>query len=147
MNLAAGRSRRATRWGRGRPKGSRNKKNADGQDLLDRYALPLVGKCIESALKNNDRSAMRLCMDRILPGRREAPVRLSLPRVQTAQDLEKAAEKVTQAIAHGRITPAEGEKMMNVLEIQSRIIQNSQYESRLEKLEESMAASRPPKAA
>ena len=38
--------------------------------------------------------------------------------------------------------------MMNVFEIQARIIEKSQYESRLEKLEESMAAaSRLPNAA
>ena len=134
--------------GRGRPKGSRNKASSDGQDLLDKYAPHLVGKCIESALKHDDRSSMRICMDRILPARREASIRVSLPRIKTAQDLEKAAEKVTQAIGRGRIAPAEGETMMNVFEIHSRIIEKSQYESRLEKLEESMAAaSRLPKAA
>jgi hypothetical protein len=134
--------------GRGRPKGSRNKASSDGQDLLDKYAVHLVGKCIERALKNDDRIAMRICMDRILPARREASIRVSLPRIKTAQDLEKAAEKVTQAIGRGRIAPAEGETMMNVFEIQSRIIEKSQYERRLEKLEESMAAaSRLPKAA
>jgi hypothetical protein len=40
---------------------------------------------------------------------------------QTAQDLEKAAEKVTQAIGRGRIAPAEGEKMMNVLEVHNSL--------------------------
>ena len=90
---------------------------------------------------------MRICMDRILPARREASIRVTLPRIKTAQDLEKA-EKVTQAIGRGRIAPAEGETMMNVFEIHSRIIEKSQYERRLEKLEESMAAaSRLPKAA
>ena len=134
--------------GRGRPKGSGNKANSAEQELLDRYAPHLVGKCIERALKGDDRSAMRICMDRILPARREASIRMSLQRIKTAQDLEKAAEKVTQAIGRGRIAPAEGETMMNVFEIHSRIIEKSQYESRLEKLEESMAAaSRLPKAA
>ena len=110
---------------RGRPKGSRNKASSDGQVLLDRFAPHLVGKCIERALKNEDRSAMRICMDRILPARREASIRVSLPRIKTTQDLEKAAEKVTQAIARGRIAPAEGETMMNVFEMQSRIIEKS----------------------
>ena len=134
--------------GRGRPKGSRNKASSVGQDLLDRFAPHLVGKCIERALKSDDRSAMRICMDRILPARRDASIRVSLPRIRTAQDLEKAAEKVTQAIGRGRIAPAEGEKMMNIFEIQARIIEKRQYESRLEKLEDSMAAaSRLPNAA
>jgi hypothetical protein len=91
---------------------------------------------------------MRLCMDRILPARRDASIRMSLPRIKTTQDLEKAAEKVTQAIPRGSIAPAERERMLNVFEMHSRIIEKSQYESRLEKLEESMAAAtRLPKVA
>lgn len=124
--------------GRGRPKGSCNKANSAGQDLLDKYTPHLVGKCIERALTEGDRSAMRICMDRVFPARRDAPIRLSLPRIKTAQDLEKAAEKVTQAIGRGRIAPAEGETMMNILDIRSRIIEKGQYESRLEKLEKSI---------
>ena len=134
--------------GRGRPKGSRNKATSVGQDLLDQYTPQLVANCIRLALKDDDRSAMRICMERIFPARRDVSIRMSLPRIQTAQDLEKAAEKVTQAIGRGRIAPAEGETMMNIFEIRSRIIEKAHWESRLEKLEGNMAAAaQPPRAA
>jgi hypothetical protein len=125
--------------GRGRPTGSRNKAHSPGQDLLDRFTHHLVSKCIDLAMKG-DRSAMRVCMERISPARRDAPIRLSLPSIRTIQDLDKAAEKVTQAIRRGRITPSAGEKLMNVFEIRTRIIEKGDFERRVEKLEEDMAA-------
>src|SRR5579862_5463075 len=105
--------------GRGRPKGSRNKASSVAQDLLDKYTPHLVSKCIDLAMKS-DRSAMRICMERVFPARREGSVRVSLPRIKTVQDLEKAAERVTQAVGRGKIAPAEGETLMNIFESRSR---------------------------
>jgi predicted DNA-binding protein (UPF0251 family) len=126
--------------GRGRPKGSRNKAKAPGQDLLDQYSEPVTRKCISMALQGDAR-ALRICMERMSPARQDAFVQLSLPRIRTAQDVEKAAEKVTQAIRRGKITPLEGGKLMSILESRARIMENVEFESRLEKLEENLAAS------
>jgi hypothetical protein len=131
--------------GRGRPKGSRNK-TKPGQDLLDEYAPHLVRKCIAEAMQG-DRSAMRLCMERISPARHGACIRMNLPAIKTAADVEKAAEKVTQAIRRGDLTPAEGGIMMNILESRCRVIQSVQWESRIEKLEGTAAATDLPLAA
>jgi hypothetical protein len=133
--------------GRGRPQGSRNKAQPPWQLLLDQYGEHIVRKCITLAMQG-DRSAMRMCMDRISPARQDAFIRLSLPAIRTAHDVDKAAEKVTQSIRRGNITPAEGQKMMHILESRSRVIERVQLEARLEKLEESMAAAdRLPRAA
>ena len=126
-------------FGRGRPQGSRNKGKAPGQELLDQYSESLTRKCIAMALQGDPR-ALRICMERIHPARPDACVQLSLPSIRTAQDLEKAADKVTQAIRRGKITPLEAGKMMSILESRSRILENVQFESRLEKLEENLAA-------
>jgi len=132
--------------GHGRPKGSRNKATEPGQALLEEFAPHLIRRCIKSAM-DGDRSSMRLCMDRVSPARRDAPVRINLPRIKTIQDLDKAAEKVTQAVGHGRLAPADGEKVMNIIEIRSRLIEKSEFEKRFEKLEQSVAASKIPRAA
>ena len=126
-------------FGRGRPKGSRNKAKAPGQQLLDQYSESLTRKCIAMALQGDQR-ALRICMERINPARQDACVQLSLPSIRTAQDVEKAADKVTQAIRRGKITPLEAGKIMGILESRSRILENVQFESRLEKLEENLAA-------
>jgi hypothetical protein len=87
-----------------------------------------------------DARALRICMERISPVRQDARIQLSLPAIRTAEDLERAAEKVTQAIRRGKITPLEAGKLMSILESRCRILENVQLESRLEKLEENLAA-------
>ena len=124
--------------GRGRPKGSRNKAGSPGQELLDEYATKLVAKCITRA-SQGDGNALRLCIERILP-RRGASVRISLPGIRTAEDLEKAAEKVTQHIARGRISPADGERMMNIFQMRSGFIDSVQLHRRVAEVEEKLAA-------
>jgi hypothetical protein len=119
--------------GRGRPKGSRNK-TKPGQDLWDEYAPHLVRKCITEAMHGKP-TAMRLCMERSSPARRGACIRINLPAIKTAADVDKAAEKVMQATRRGVLTPAEGDTWMNILESRSRVIERVQWESRLEKLE------------
>lgn len=132
--------------GRGRPKGSPNKARSPGQDLLDEYGPHLIRKCISQAIQG-DQSAMRICMGRISPARQDAFIRMSLPPIQTAQDVDKSAEKVTQAIRRGNITPVEGGRLMNILETRLRMIEKVQWENRLERLEDNMAAADLPRAA
>jgi hypothetical protein len=134
--------------GRGRPKGSRNKSKSAGEDVLAQYGEHLMRKLIFFAM-NGDRSAMRLCVERISPARRGGgSMRLSLPPIRTAQDVDEAAAKVTQDILRGRLSPADGATMMSIFESRSRIIEKGQMESRLQKLEEELAeATRLPRAA
>jgi len=120
--------------GRGRPTGSRNKSKSPEQDLLGEYALHLVRKSISMALQG-DLGFMRLCLERIRPARLESCIRMSLPQIKTVQDVETAAETVTQAVRRGKITPTEGVKMMNILETRTRFIEKVGWESRIEKLE------------
>ena len=132
--------------GCGRPKGSRNKAKSPGQKVLEDYAEHVVRKCVALAMQG-DRSAMRLCMERISPARRGACITMTLPAIRTAEDIDKAAERVTQAIRRGDLTPAEGGTMMNILESRSRVMERVQLERRLERLEETMAAADLPRAA
>lgn len=127
------------RWDAGRPKGSRNKPVSPGQDLLDTWAEPLMRKCIAMAGQGNV-AAMRLCMERISPARRGSLICMTLPKITTIQDVDKAAEKVTQCMVRGKITPTEGEKVMNVLEIRSRLIDSGDFENRFENLKKDVAA-------
>jgi hypothetical protein len=131
--------------GQGRPKGSRNNAKP-GQALLDEYAEPITRKCISLAMQGNQ-SAMRMCMERISPARRGASIQMNLPPVKTAADVDKAAEKVTQAIRRGQITPPDGDTLMNILESRSRVIERAQMESRLEKLEATLGVGGLPRAA
>ena len=119
----------------GRPKGSRNRPKP-GDDLLDQFEPHLMGECIRRALKEGDRTALRLCVERINPTRRGAPLSFRLPVIRSAQDAERAVEKVTQALHRGQCTPAEATEVMKFLQAHARLLQDLQMESRLGKLEQ-----------
>jgi hypothetical protein len=64
-------------FGRGRPKRSRNKTTQKMQELFEKYSEVIVQKCISMALKE-DPVALRLCMERLHPARRDGYVHIPL---------------------------------------------------------------------
>jgi hypothetical protein len=64
----------------GKPKGARHKATLAAESLLEGEALALSRKAVELALKG-DVAALRLCLDRIVPARKDRPVRFMLPRI------------------------------------------------------------------
>src|SRR5687768_16932362 len=57
----------------GRPKGSRNATTLAVESLLDGEAEALTRKAVELAIAG-DIAALRLCLDRVLPPRKDRPV-------------------------------------------------------------------------
>lgn len=128
------------RFGKGRPKGSQNKTTMMAQRLLNEYAEPIVRKSIVDALKE-DGPSRRIWIERILPAQRDAKIRMKLPRTSAAKDVNEAAEKVVQAVASGRISPASGTAMAQILELRRKAIETGELEMRLAKLEEDAGVS------
>lgn len=120
--------------GRGRPRGSRNKTTLLARELLDSYAEPLARKCVVMALQG-DPKAMQLCMDRILPVRRDLPVKLGVLPVGTAADLSKASETVMNKVTAGQITPTQGKAFSELIEDRRRVIETQDIDQRLRALE------------
>jgi Family of unknown function (DUF5681) len=69
----------------GKAKGTRNATTLALEALLDGQATALTQKAIDLAL-TGDMAALRLCLDRILPPRRDRPVTFTLPPINSAQD-------------------------------------------------------------
>jgi hypothetical protein len=65
-----------------------------------------VSKAIELAERGNV-VALRLCVERILPPRKDRAVAFGLPAVETAADAERLMGLVTRAMARGEVTPSE----------------------------------------
>src|SRR5262249_15635760 len=95
-------------------------------------------KCVDQAMQG-DRTAMKICMDRVSQTGSKSPIRMKLPPVKTLQDVDQAAERVMQDVARGKLTPADGEKMMRMLESRARVIEKAVLEKHVEKLEEAIA--------
>jgi hypothetical protein len=71
------------------PKGARHKCLLSVEALLDGEAEGLTRKAIELAL-SGDTTALRLCIKRILPARKDRPVQLQMPEIEGVQDLTEA---------------------------------------------------------
>jgi Family of unknown function (DUF5681) len=99
----------------GRPKGSRNATTLALEALLDGQANALTQKAIELAL-GGDMAALRLCLDRILPPRKDRPVSFTLPTINSPQDAAAIVSSVLAAVAAGEITPADASEVAKLIE-------------------------------
>lgn len=119
----------------GRPEGSRNKATLAIEALLDGEAEEITRKVIEKA-KAGDSVALRLCLERICPPRRERPVMLVLPPVDQPAGVVQATAAVLRAMAAGEITPAEAREVAAILDGQRRAIETDELERRIAALEQ-----------
>jgi len=120
----------------GKPKGTRHKATQAALALLDGEAEALTRQAVTMAL-GGDTTALRLCLERIAPPRRDAPVTFDLPPMETARDAAKAAGAVLGAVAEGELTPGEGAALMALVEGFRRTLETSELEVRLKALEAS----------
>ena len=119
---------------RGRPKGSRNATTLAAQALLDGEAEALTRKAIELA-KGGDLTALRLCMDRLLPPRKDRPVSLDLPRIDSARDVPKAISALLAAVAAGELAPSDAGEVTKLLDAYARAVEINELAERVDNLE------------
>ena len=120
----------------GRPNGSRNATTLALETLLDGQAQALTQKAIDVAL-TGDIPALRLCLDRILPPRKDSPVAFDLPEMKTLNDTVPAMGALVKAVGQGDLTPTEaGEIQRNMVQAFAKIIETAELEERVRKLEE-----------
>ncbi len=123
----------------GRPKGARNKTTLAIEALLDGEAEAISRKAIALA-KDGDMTAIRLCMDRIVPPRKDRPVPFPMPKMESAADAVKASAAVIAAVAEGELTLSEAAELTTMVEVFARTIEVADLEKRLIALE--LAATR-----
>ncbi|WP_417733908.1 DUF5681 domain-containing protein [Roseovarius sp.] len=118
----------------GRPKGARHKATRAIEKLLDGEAEGLTRKAVEMAL-GGDTTALRLCLERIAPARRDSPVNFDLPPMKSAQDATGAAQAVLRAVSEGQLTPLEGASIMALVEAYRKTLETTELENRIAALE------------
>ena len=127
-------SGRFTQGNPGRPPGARHKATQAALALLDGEAEALTRQAVTMALEG-DTVALRLCLERIAPPRKDAPVTFTLPPMQSAADAAKAAAGVLGAVAGGDLTPTEGAHVMTLVETYRRTLETTELEARVAALE------------
>jgi len=119
----------------GKPRGAKNKATIAAETLLDGEAQALTRKAIELAL-GGDSMALRLCLERIIPPRKDRPVILkTIPPVKTGSDATKFMARVLESVSNGELTPSEGEAIGQVLGLFCKSLETRDFEERLQRLE------------
>lgn len=119
----------------GRPHGTRHRITRAVEELLEGEAEGLTRKAVELAL-GGDTTALRLCLERIAPARKDTPVRFDLPSMECAQDAAEAAQAILKAVSEGELTPLEAASVMALVEGYRRTLETTEYDARLTALEE-----------
>jgi hypothetical protein len=120
----------------GRPLGARNRTTLAAAALLDGEAEALTRKAIELAKKGDDIAALRLCLERILPTRRDRLLQFDLPKLESAADAAKAVAAITSAVAAGEITTTEATELAKLVDSFVKTLEVADFEERLRRLEE-----------
>jgi hypothetical protein len=118
----------------GKPRGARHRITRAVEALLEGEHEALTRKAIAKALEG-DGVALRLCLDRLAPPRKDAPISIELPPVQSAAHAVQASTSVLAAVAAGDITPDEAGRIMALLTAHKAIVETGDLEQRLAALE------------
>jgi hypothetical protein len=116
----------------GRPPGARNRATLAAMALLEGEAEALTRRCVELALAG-DTTALRLCLERLLPKSRV--IRLRLP-MRTLADLNAASETVSGALTEGTVVLDEVATLTGLIDARRRLLETTELERRLAALEQ-----------
>jgi hypothetical protein len=117
----------------GKPKGTRHKATQAAMVLLGGEAEALTRKAVELALEG-DVTALRLCLDRIVPSLKSATpmVKLDMPAPNNLTDTAKA---FVSAAANGEVPPDIAAQMVSAVASVARVEEMEHVKQRLEALE------------
>jgi hypothetical protein len=120
---------------RGRPKGSLNKTTLAVQSILNGEAESITRMAIQYALEG-DTTALKLCLERIIPVKKDSPVNFRLPAIKSADDIVRVQTAIIREVSKGEITPMEAMRISTILEGLRKTFELQELENRISNLEE-----------
>ena len=121
----------------GKPQGARHNATLAAVALLSGEAEGLTRKAVELALAGYV-TALRLCLERLVPPCREAPVSLDLPRLETRADAARVLSFLLAQAGRGEVTPGEAEKLARLVSEHHKAVQLTEIEESLRGLKEAL---------
>jgi hypothetical protein len=125
---------------KGKPKGARHKVTMAVEALFDNEAEVLSRKAIELA-KEGDLTALRLCLDRICPPKKERSIYFDAPDLKTPADALAVIAAIARGLADGELTPGEAVTAASVTSHFVKAVEATTLEERIGRLEAAIAAS------
>lgn len=125
----------------GRAAGNRTRASLAMEALLEGEAESITRKVIEMA-QDGDTVALRLCLDRLMPARKDRPITFVLPEIATADDLAKATSALLAGVSSGEITPSEATELSKLVDAHVKAIEAGDFAARLTALEQAAGGKR-----
>lgn len=124
---------------KGRPKGARNKATIAAEALMDGDASAITKKAIELA-KAGDLTAIKLCLERILPPRKSRPLQVSVPKIEKTEDVLKAVNAVLLALSNGKVNIEEAEALLRTVEVARKAMETEEMQREIDEIEQRLEA-------
>jgi hypothetical protein len=122
------------KFGRGRLRGSRNKKTLPAQQLLDEHGESIVRKALIKGLEGDARMLQTL-LPYLLQRRKDLPLHTAALRTTTATELSQSFEVVLQKTCSGQITLGHAPKLTDLIEARRQLLQTEEFGRPLQVLE------------
>ena len=118
----------------GKPAGTRHKATLAAEAMLDDQAEVLTQRAIELALAG-DLVALRLCLDRILPPRRDRPLIGMQATIDGSQSLPAVTGRIVESVMSGDLSPIDAAELAKLVEVHRSAIETADLAVRIERLE------------
>jgi hypothetical protein len=106
----------------GRPFGSRSKATIALEQLLDGEGEAITRKAIDAALAG-DAWAIRLCIERLIPIRKDRVIQFPMPSLEKPADATKAMDAIFDGVANGEVTVSEAAELGRMIENYTRALE------------------------
>ena len=123
------------KYGKGRPAGSRNQATLALEKMMADDGAAVVQAILDAA-KGGDMTAARIIVDRIVPPRKDRPVVVDLPKIESAADIPQATTAILEATAAGDLTPSEGAALVNMVEAHRKALETAELAADVKMLKE-----------
>jgi hypothetical protein len=98
------------------------------EELLEEEAeeLGMITKAMDGSTE-----AMIIIFGILAPPRKDRPISVSPPPLDTLGDLDVAHASIIKHVASGEVSPSEGHALAALLELRRRAVENIDFEARL----------------
>ena len=122
------------KFGRGRPKGSRNKQTLALQKLIDENGPKLLLKAMAEAAKG-DASLLRLFAKHELDRTKDHLPPIGHLPLGTIQELTQSQQIIINEVASGAVTPLQGARVLEMVDHRRKGIETQDLAERMDALE------------
>jgi hypothetical protein len=119
----------------GRPRGSKNRVTQTLEQIAEEQAEQLFQTILKQALAG-DVPCQKMLLERIWPPRKAQPINVTLPPINSSQDVLAAIAAICKALGEGLLTPDETTALSQVVGRAIQVIEHQDLERRIAALEE-----------